>query len=36
MVDFKKLRESKAQANVINPIDIFERTPKPPNISGLY
>lgn len=36
MVDFKKLRESQAQTNVINPIDIFERTPKLPGIQGLY
>ncbi|MBD1891754.1 DEAD/DEAH box helicase [Coleofasciculus sp. FACHB-SPT9] len=36
MVDFKKLRESKTQSTVIEPIDIFRRLPKPPGINDLY
>lgn len=36
MVDFKKLRESKSQQKVINPIDIFARSPKPTGIRDLY
>ena len=36
MVDFKKLRESKAQPTVIEPIEIFRRLPKPPGINDLY
>ena len=36
MVDFKKLRESKTQPTVIEPIEIFRRLPKPPGINDLY
>lgn len=36
MVDFKKLREAKSQTQVINPIDIFQRSPKPPGVNDLY
>lgn len=36
MVDFKKLRESKTQSTVIEPIEIFRRLPKPPGINDLY
>jgi replicative superfamily II helicase len=36
MVDFKKLRESKTQPTVIDPIEIFRRLPKPPGINDLY
>ncbi|MEW5861907.1 MAG: DEAD/DEAH box helicase [Cyanobacteriota bacterium] len=36
MVDFKKLRESKNQSTVIEPIEIFRRLPKPPGINDLY
>jgi replicative superfamily II helicase len=36
MVDFKKLRSSKAKASVTDPIEIFRRLPKPPGITDLY
>jgi len=36
MVDFKKLRESKNQSKVIEPVEIFRRLPKPPGINDLY
>ena len=36
MVDFKKLRESKARHYPINPRDIFNSLPKPPGINDLY
>ena len=36
MVDFKKLRESKAKPKPINPRDIFNTLPKPPGINDLY
>jgi replicative superfamily II helicase len=36
MVDFKKLRESKAKPRPINPRDIFNALPKPPGINDLY
>lgn len=36
MVDFKKLRESKNQATVIEPSEIFRRLPPPPGIKDLY
>jgi len=36
MADFKKLRESKTQPNVIEPIEIFRRLPKPLGINDLY
>ncbi|MFK0731689.1 MAG: DEAD/DEAH box helicase [Gloeotrichia echinulata GP01] len=36
MADFKKLRESKSQPTVIDPIEIFRRLPKPPGINDLY
>lgn len=36
MVDFKKLRDAKAQPPPINPVDIFRRLPKPPRINDLY
>jgi replicative superfamily II helicase len=36
MADFKKLRESKTQTNVIEPIEIFRRLPKPLGINDLY
>lgn len=36
MVDFKKLRESKTQPIIIEPIEIFRRLPKPPGINDLY
>ena len=36
MVDFKKLREKKVGAAVIDPVDIFRRLPKPPGINDLY
>jgi replicative superfamily II helicase len=36
MVDFRKLREAKAQPTPIHPIDIFRRLPKPPGINDLY
>lgn len=35
MVDFKKLREARSQTKVINPIEIFQRSPKPPGIRDL-
>lgn len=36
MVDFKKLRESKAKPKPTNPRDIFNGLPKPPGINDLY
>lgn len=36
MVDFKKLRESKAKPKPINPREIFNALPKPPGINDLY
>jgi len=36
MVDFKKLRESKAKPKSINPREIFNALPKPPGINDLY
>ncbi len=36
MVDFKKLRESKKKLTVTDPIEIFRRLPKPPEIADLY
>jgi replicative superfamily II helicase len=36
MVDFKKLRESKAKPKPINPREIFNTLPKPPGINDLY
>ena len=36
MVDFKKLRESKAKDAPTNPRDIFNSLPKPPGINDLY
>jgi replicative superfamily II helicase len=36
MVDFKKLRESKAHPNVIEPIEIFRRLPRASGINDLY
>ena len=36
LVDFKKLRESKAKPQPVNPRDIFNALPKPPGINDLY
>ena len=36
MVDFKKLRASKAKPNPIPPREIFHSLPKPVGISDLY
>jgi len=36
MVDFKKLRESKAKPKPTNPREIFNALPKPPGINDLY
>ena len=36
MVDFKKLRKSKKKITVTDPIEIFRRLPKPPEITDLY
>ena len=36
MVDFNKLRTSKRKANIIDPLEIFRRLPKPPGINDLY
>ena len=36
LVDFKKLRESKAKPQPVNPRDIFNGLPKPPGINDLY
>src|SRR5438045_3264460 len=36
MVDFKKLRAPKSQAEVTEPTEIFRRLPKPPGINDLY
>ncbi len=35
-VDFKKLREAKKQAPVVDPIEIFRRLPKSARIKDLY
>ena len=35
-VDFKKLRKSRAKSLVTDPIEIFRRLPKPPEINDLY
>ena len=36
MVDFKKLREAKVHTKVVNPAEIFERSPKPLGMKDLY
>ena len=36
MVDFKKLRESKAKPKATNPREIFNALPKPTGINDLY
>jgi hypothetical protein len=36
MVDFKKLRAEAARAKAIDPLEIFRRQPKPPEINDLY
>ncbi|MCP9886197.1 DEAD/DEAH box helicase family protein [Synechococcus sp. ATX 2A4] len=36
MVDFKKLRAESAKAKPIDPLEIFRRQPKPPEINDLY
>ncbi|MCK4389015.1 MAG: DEAD/DEAH box helicase family protein [Desulfobacterales bacterium] len=36
MVDFRKLRTSKPQPTIIDPVEIFRRLPKPPGINDLY
>lgn len=36
MVDFKKLRESKAKPRPVHPREIFNALPKPPGINDLY
>lgn len=36
MVDFRKLRSTKAQPPVTDPVEIFRRLPKPPEITDLY
>lgn len=36
MVDFNELRKSKTQPNVIEPIEIYRRLPKSPEINDLY
>ncbi|NMC64135.1 MAG: DEAD/DEAH box helicase family protein [SAR324 cluster bacterium] len=36
MVDFRKLREERKQSQVIHPIEIFRRLPKPSGINDLY
>lgn len=36
MVDFKKLREAKAQPAPVDPIEVFRRLPKAPGINDLY
>lgn len=36
MVDFHKLRSSKAKVSITDPIEIFRRLPKPPGITDLY
>jgi replicative superfamily II helicase len=36
LVDFKKLRESKAKPKPVNPREIFNALPKPPGINDLY
>ncbi len=36
MVDFRKLRSTKAQPPATDPIEIFRRLPKAPEITDLY
>ena len=36
MVDFKKLRAEAAKPKPIDPLEIFRRQPKPPEINDLY
>ena len=36
MVDFKKLRAESAKSKPIDPLEIFRRQPKPPEINDLY
>jgi len=36
MVDFKKLRSGKGKVSVTDPVKIFRRLPKPPEITDLY
>lgn len=36
MVDFRKLRSTKVQPPAVDPIEIFRRLPKPPEITDLY
>ena len=36
MVDFRKLRESKAKPRPVHPREIFNALPKPPGINDLY
>src|SRR6266567_7354341 len=36
MVDFRKFRSTKVQPPATDPIDIFNRLPKPPGITDLY
>ena len=36
MVDFKKLRAEAARTKAIDPLEIFRRQPKPPEINDLY
>jgi replicative superfamily II helicase len=36
MVDFNKLRAKSQKPNVIEPVEIFRRLPKPPGINDLY
>lgn len=36
MVDFEKLRKKKKKARVIDPVEIFRRSPKPKGINDLY
>src|SRR5260221_14701435 len=36
MVDFRKLRSTKVQPPATDPLEIFRRLPKPPEIADLY
>lgn len=36
MVDFRRLRESKAKPQPVDPREIFNALPKPPGINDLY
>src|SRR3712207_1105288 len=36
MVDFKKLRAAKSQHEIVEPVEIFRRLPKPEGINDLY